>query len=243
MMSTLIRLNPLRWPYSLGQLRTDEPARSFSAAPSDAELAHYGVFRVAPQPQPQPNPATHRVVEAQPVEADGQWLQQWELVELTQAEREAYYRQTHPPRWIEFSDALPVEVDQLLATAQTVSPRLALALGVGLGKAADGDSRVFLSAWQTCRGIGLIAPELVTGLQMLATQYDLPAEFVVGLAGAQQQWNWPPNPARGDEWTGPDGSRWRWDQPRAVDGTYAPDDPETEAVESALQWLPVEVQL
>jgi hypothetical protein len=242
MMSTLIRLNPLRWPYSLGQLRTDEPARSFSVSPSERELAHYGVFRVAPQPQPSYDPATHRVVEAQPVEADGQWLQQWELVELTQAEREAHYRQAHPPRWIEFSDALPVEVDQLLAAAQTVSPRLALALGVGLGKAADGDSRVFLSAWQTCRGIDLIAPELVTGLQMLATQYDLPAEFVVGLAGPQQQWNWPPNPARGDEWTGPDGSRWRWDQPRVVDGTYAPDDPETEAVESALQWLPAEVQ-
>jgi hypothetical protein len=242
-MSDLIRLNPIRWPYSLGQLRADEPTRSFSVSPSERELAHYGVFRVVAQAQPQPNPATHRVVEAQPVEADGQWLQQWELAELTEAEQDAYYRQTHPPRWIEFSDALPVEVDQLLAAAQTVSPRLALALGVGLGKAADGDSRVFLGAWQTCRGIGLIAPELVTGLQMLATQYDLPAEFVVGLAGAQQQWNWPPNPARGDEWTGPDGSRWRWDQPRAVDGTYAPDDPETEAVESALQWLPVEVQL
>jgi hypothetical protein len=198
-------------------------------------------FRVVPQPRPSHNPATHRVVEAQPAEADGQWLQQWELVELSEAEREAYYRQTHPPRWIEFSDALPVEVDGLLAAAQAVSPRLALALGVGLGKAADGDSRVFLSAWQTARGLGLISAELVAGLQMLATQYDLPPEFVAGLAGPQQQWNWPLNPARGDEWTGPDGSRWRWDQPRAADGTYLADDPETEAVESALQWLPVEV--
>jgi hypothetical protein len=241
MSSDLIRLNPLRWPYSLGQLRADEPSRSFSASPSNRELAHYSVFRVAPQPQPSYDPATHRVVEAQPVEADGQWLQQWELVELTQAEQEAYYRQTHPPRWIEFSDALPVEVDGLLAAAQAVSPRLALALGVGLGKAADGDSRVFLSAWQTARGLGLISVELVAGLQMLATQYDLPAEFIAGLAGPQQQWNWPLNPARGDEWTGPDGSRWRWDQPRAADGTYLADDPETEAVESALQWLPVEV--
>jgi hypothetical protein len=100
---------------------------------------------------------------------------------------------------------------------------------------------VFLSAWQTARGLGLISAELVAGLQMLATQYDLPPEFVAGLAGPQQQWNWPLNPARGDEWTGPDGSRWRWDQPRAADGTYLADDPATEAVESALQWLPVEV--
>jgi hypothetical protein len=242
-MTDLIRLNPTRWPYSLTRLRLDEPSRSFSTAPSNVDLAHYDVFRVVPQPAPTFDPATHRAVEVQPVDADGQWLQQWELVELSQAEQQAYYRQTHPTRWIEFSDALPVEVDGLLAAAQAVSPRLALALGVGLGKAADGDSRVFLSAWQTARGLGLISAELVTGLQMLATQYDLPPEFVAGLAGPQQQWDWPPNPARGDEWTGPDGSRWRWDQPRAVDGTYAPDDPETEAVESALQWLPVEVQL
>lgn len=238
-MSTLIRLSPLRWPYSLGQLRADEPSRSFSSAPSDAELAHYDVFRVTPQVQPSYDPATHRVVEIAPVEADGQWVQQWELVELTEAEQEACYRATHPPRWIEFNDALPVEVDQLLAAAQAISPRLALALGVGLGKAADGDSRVFLGAWQTCRGNGLISPELVAGLQALATQFDLPAEFVTGLAGPQQQWNWPENPQRFQQWAGPDGSEWIWDQPRLSDGTYAPDDLATEAVESALQWLPV----
>jgi hypothetical protein len=242
-MTALIRLNPVRWPYGLQRLRVDEPSKSFSPSPSERELAHFDVFRVVAHPQPGYDPATHRVVEAQPVEADGQWLQQWELVELTEAEQEAYYRATHPPQWIAFNDALPAEVDQLLAAAQAVSPRLALALGVGLGKAADGDSRVFLSAWQTCRGIGLISPELVQGLQMLATQFDLPAEFVTGLAGPQQQWDWPESPQRFQRWTGPDGSEWIWDQPRAVDGTYLADDPATEAVESALQWLPVEGEL
>jgi hypothetical protein len=181
-MNNLIRLNPIRWPYSLQQLRTDEPSRSFSVAPSESELAHYDVFRVTPQPQPAHDPATHKAVEVQPVEIDGQWLQQWEIVELSEAEQQEYYRATHPPQWIAFSDALPAEVDQLLAAAQAVSPRLALALGVGLGKAADGDSRVFLSAWQTAFGLGLVSSELVTGLQMLATQHDLPAEFISGLA-------------------------------------------------------------
>jgi len=238
-MSTLIRLNPIRWPYSLQQLRTDEPRRSFSSSPSERELAHYGVFRVLVQPKPSYDPATHKVVEVEPAPLGDDWLQQWEIVELSEAEQEAWYRANNPPRWIEFSDALPVEVDQLLAAAQAVSPRLALALGVGLGKAADGDSRVFLSAWQTAHGIGLISPELVQGLQDLATQYDLPPEFVVGLAGPRQFWDWPENPQRGDQWTGPDGSEWVWDQPRAEDGTYLADDPETEEVESALQWLPV----
>lgn len=245
-MNNLIRLNPFRWPYSVAQLRKDEPSRSISVAPRAEELAHYEVFEfdeVVTLVEPPPvNPATHRLQQRPPVEVGGVLTQQWEIVELTEAERQAYYRATHPPRWIEFSDALPAEVDQLLAAAQAVSPRLALALGVGLGKAADGDSRVFLGAWQTARGLDLIPAEIVQGLQLLATQYDLPAEFVVGLAGPRQLWDWPENPARGDEWTGPDGSKWVWDQPRGDDGQYLADDPETEVVESALQWLPVEVQ-
>jgi hypothetical protein len=181
MSSGLIRLNPLRWPYSLGQLRVDEPTRSFSSSPSERELAHYGVFRVVAQPQPSYDPATHRVIEAQPVESGGQWLQQWELVPLTEAEQEAYFRANNPPRWIEFWAALPADVDALLAAARAASPRLELGLGVGLGKAADGDSRVFLSAWQQAKSLGLIPPELVAGVQGLAVAFDLPAEFVGGL--------------------------------------------------------------
>ena len=86
-MSTLIRTNPLRWPYSLGQLREDEPSKSFSSSPSERELAHYDVFRVLAQPKPEHDPATHKVVEVEPIEADGQWLQQWEIVELSEAEQ------------------------------------------------------------------------------------------------------------------------------------------------------------
>lgn len=180
-MSDLVRLNPLRWPYSLAQLRLDEPTRSFSPAPSNAELAYFDCYRKQPQPQPEFNPATHRVVEVQPALVDGQWLQQWELVELTPEEAEAYYRATHPPRWLEFNAALPPEVNQLLRAAWDANPMLKDRLSVGLGKAADGDSRVFLYAWQAARATGLVPQDLAQGIQMLATQYDLPAEFVGGL--------------------------------------------------------------
>ena len=181
-MSQLIRTNPLRWPYSLQQLRTDEPSKSFSPSPSDRELAHFDVFRVVVQPQPEYDPATHKAVEVTPALVDDQWLQQWELVELTPEEAEAVYRATHPPQWIAFWAALPPEVDTLLNAAQAASPRLALSLGVGLGKAADGDSRVFIGAWQSAQTLGLISPELVTAVQALAVAHDLPAEFVAGLA-------------------------------------------------------------
>jgi hypothetical protein len=178
---TLIRLDPFRWPYSVQQLRLDEPSRSISVSPRAEELAHYGVFRVVPQEQPEFDPAVERVQEVAPTEVDGQWLQQWGLVPLTEAEREAYYRANNPPRWIEFWAALPADVDALLAAARAASPRLELGLGVGLGKAADGDSRVFIGSWQQAKSLGLIPPELVAGVQGLSVAFDLPAEFVGGL--------------------------------------------------------------
>lgn len=172
----------LIWPYSLGQLRQDVPQVSFSNNPTAQELASHGVFRVVPQPPPEPDPVAEKAIEVEPIQQGGQWRQQWEVVPLTPAEAEAYYRATHPPRWIEFNEALPPEVSVLLGQAQAIDHKLYLGLGVGLGKAADGDARVFLSLWAKARAGGLIAPELIAGIQALATSYDLPAEFIGGLA-------------------------------------------------------------
>lgn len=182
-MSDLIRLNPLRWPYSLQQLRQDEPTRSFSPSPSERELAYFDVFRVVAQPQPEYDPATHKAVEVTPALVGDDWLQQWELVELTEAEKEAYYHATHPPRWQAFGTAVwaMTEVNQLLATALQSAPALAMALPVGLGQAAQGDQRTFVAAWQTARSAGLVADELVQEVQALAVAHDLPDEFINGL--------------------------------------------------------------
>lgn len=241
---TMIRVldGQVSWPYSLGRLRADEPSRSFSSSPSDRELAVFGVFRVQATAQPACDPATHRVVEVQPVEADGAWQQAWELVELSDAEKDAYYRQTHPPRWQAFGGAVwsLAEVNALLATALQAAPALAMALPVGLGQAAQGDQRTFVSAWQAARSAGLVADELVQALQTLGTAHDLPAEFVAALgAVGNPDWEWPEAPERFDEWTAPDGSVWRWDQPRGTDGTYLADDPATAESESALRWIPL----
>jgi hypothetical protein len=184
-MSDLIRLDPFRWPYSVQQLRLDEPSRSISVSPRAEELAHYGVFRfnevVALVEPPLVNPATHRLEQRPPVEIDGVLTQQWEVIELTPEERESYFRANNPPRWIQFWAALPPEVDTLLAQSRAASQRLGASLEIGLGKAADGDSRVFLAAWQQAKALGLIPPELVAGVQALAVAFDLPAEFVGGL--------------------------------------------------------------
>lgn len=230
------------WHYSLGQLRSDEPSRSFSSSPSDRELAEFGVYRVQPTAQPSYDPAEQKVVEVHPIGADGQWQQAWEVVALTPEEAEAYYRATHPPRWQGFGSAVwsLAEVNALLTTALQAAPALAMALPVGLGQAAQGDQQTFVNAWQAARAAGLVADSLVQALQGLAVQYDLPAAFVAALgAVGNPGWEWPEAPARFQRWEAPDGSEWVWDQPRAGDGTYLADDPATEQSESALQWLPV----
>lgn len=163
---SLIRTSPIRWPYSLGQLRADEPSRSFSPAPSDRELAVYNCYRVMTQPQPEYDSAAEKAVEVQPVEQGGQWLQQWQVVPLTPAEAEAYFRQQNPPQWQAFGPAVwsMAEVNALLAAALQGAPALAMALPVGLGQAAQGDQATFMHAWQAARSAGLVADELVAVL-------------------------------------------------------------------------------
>ena len=171
------------WPYSIQQLRIDEPQVSIWADPSDEFLSQFGVIYPMPTLQPEPDPEVERVVEVAPVEQDGEWLQQWEVEPLTEEEAEAYYRATHPPQWIAFYEALPNDVNVLLSSAQAIDQRLYLGLGVGLGVATLGDQRGFLRAWGTALAAGLIPPEMVAGLQALAVAHDLPAEFVAGLGG------------------------------------------------------------
>ena len=91
------------------------------------------------------------------------------------------------PQWIAFGAVVmeQVEIKALLNQAIVLgeSP-LAMGLAVGLGKAADGDPRVFLGAWGKAVAGGLASPELIAHLQSMAATYDLPAEFIAGLAGA-----------------------------------------------------------
>jgi hypothetical protein len=93
------------------------------------------------------------------------------------------------PRWLEFGAVVmglaevKALVNQAVALGETP---LAMGLAVGLGKAADGESRVFLGAWHQAVAGGLVPAELITQVQALAVAFDLPAEFIAGLAGGSQ---------------------------------------------------------
>lgn len=89
--------------------------------------------------------------------------------------------------------------------------------------------------------VALDDPRLEPGLQALAAAGLIAAEripVILAYARPEPGGQLPPSPQRFDVFTAPDGSQWIYDQPRAADGTYLADDPETEEVESALQWIP-----
>jgi hypothetical protein len=88
------------------------------------------------------------------------------------------------PRWVDFSAvimALPA-VNLMLAAVLQAAPGLYGGLVVGLQQASEGDSRVFVNSWAAAYTMELISLELITTVQQLAAEYDLPEVFIDSLA-------------------------------------------------------------
>jgi len=72
-------------PYSIVQLRADNPQVSFSSVVSDATLAEYSVFPVAATTQPTTD-HTQRVTEGTPTLVGVVWTQTWTVTDLSELE-------------------------------------------------------------------------------------------------------------------------------------------------------------
>lgn len=69
----------IAYPYSLAQLRTDNPTTSF---PESLEpiASDWNCFPVKTTQQPQYNPITHTLTEGEPLLVDGEYQQTWVLI-------------------------------------------------------------------------------------------------------------------------------------------------------------------
>ena len=67
------------FPYSIGDLRRDNPNTSFPRNPSDAVLADWNVFPVVEQSPPEYNPANQNLNQLNPTLTAGEWLQTWQV--------------------------------------------------------------------------------------------------------------------------------------------------------------------
>ena len=87
------------------------------------------------------------------------------------------------PRWVDFSAVIMAHpsVNLMLGEVLQNAPGLYGGLVVGLQNASEGDSRVFLNSWNAAYTMGLISPELITIVQEIAGEYDLPEAFIGAL--------------------------------------------------------------
>tara|TARA_R110002050_G_C8889029_1_gene509336 strand:+ start:1045 stop:1509 length:465 start_codon:yes stop_codon:yes gene_type:complete len=67
------------FPYSIGNLRRDNPNTSFPRNPSDELLAEWNVFPVVKQDRPTFDTATQDLNETNPTLSSNQWLQTWSV--------------------------------------------------------------------------------------------------------------------------------------------------------------------
>lgn len=74
-----------KYPYSIGELRKDNPNTSFPSSIPETTLAEYGVFPVVPKDEPQ-TPHTKNVKEVDPVNLQGKWTQTWEITDASPEE-------------------------------------------------------------------------------------------------------------------------------------------------------------
>jgi hypothetical protein len=72
-------------PYSIEQLRRDNPQVSFPSTIPDATLAAYNVFPLTPTTQPATD-HTQRVTEGTPTLIGGVWTQTWVVTDLSEVD-------------------------------------------------------------------------------------------------------------------------------------------------------------
>jgi hypothetical protein len=75
-----------KFPYTIGNLRKDNPNVSFPKVLSNEVLQNFGVFEVAPTEKPSFNEATQKVEQGDPVNVNGQWQQVWVIKSLSEEE-------------------------------------------------------------------------------------------------------------------------------------------------------------
>lgn len=94
-----------KYPYSVEQLRRDNPNTSFSEVMPNDRLAEWGVYLVKPSAPPDID-YTKNVTEQTPVFVDGEWQQVWEVTDATQEEILQRIRDLRASEYPDFRDYL-----------------------------------------------------------------------------------------------------------------------------------------
>lgn len=78
--------NLLKYPYSIGLLKQDNPNISFPPNPTEEQLASCNVFILEDVSPPSSNVITQNLLEAEPTLVDGVWKRCWLVVDASEEE-------------------------------------------------------------------------------------------------------------------------------------------------------------
>jgi len=180
----LLRETGPQWPYSLVDLRRDNPNVSFSVSPTPDDLAPFDVYEVQPTDAPAADPRTERVEEDQPELVEGNWQQRWTVRDATPEEIAAYDEANRPaPDWGSFKRLALSHpgLNAAVLAADPIVPLAARSLSSSLAKAEVGFIGDFAGCWRAVVAAANPAPEVIEELVAAAQAANLPAEFVEAL--------------------------------------------------------------
>lgn len=107
-----------QFPYTVGDLRRDNPNTSFPRRIPDELMRGYGAYPVHPVPAPDITGRTQRLErKAQPHEEGGQWVIGWNVVEKAAADIEQYDRMAETSARSQRADRLAA-TDWIIIKAQ-----------------------------------------------------------------------------------------------------------------------------
>ena len=111
------------YPYTIGNLRRDNPHTSFPKKPSDELLEGFGMFRVAKVDRPAYD-HTKNIAEGTPVQINGVWTQVWDVTDASAEEIAERTAQQAQNMRVE-RDLLIAETDYLALTDNTLTEAMA----------------------------------------------------------------------------------------------------------------------
>jgi hypothetical protein len=107
-----------KYPYTIGNLRRDNPHTSFPKRPPDEMLEEWNMYVVARVDRPDVDPITQNISEQTPVLVNGQWTQVWAVTDATPEEIAERKKQQLEQAKAQRADAYRNEADPLFFKAQ-----------------------------------------------------------------------------------------------------------------------------
>jgi hypothetical protein len=140
------------YPYSVSQLKRDNPQTSFPKDMNDTVLASWGVYPVQPTPQPQFDPITQGLNELPPIEVDGEWLQQWDVQALSAEEVAANQAAAQVALVQQYEGALTRHLDAT-AQAKRYDNRITCAVRAGYPGPFQAEGQAFAAWMDNCNAL------------------------------------------------------------------------------------------